>query len=85
MTVRDAVESLNLSEKLVIYRTYGPNDEDMFVGLCKYDGKDLIPYDGDSYSLDDEIIGFKLDKKYLTVWYKSKWLVGEEYEQRFLE
>ena len=79
MTVRDAVQSLNVSEKFVIYRTYGPDDEDIFAGICKYDGEQLIPYDGDDYSLDDEIIGLKLDDKYLTVWYKYEWL-GEDNE-----
>lgn len=72
MTVRDAVQTLRINEKFVIYRTYGPGGEDLFAGICKYDGEELIPYDGDNYSLDDEIIGLKLDSQYLTVWYKTE-------------
>lgn len=72
----------NISEDVVItYRTYGPNGEDLFAGMCAYDASNnyLYPLDGDSYSLEDEIDEFEYSwenpkQRELTVWYKSKWI-----------
>lgn len=62
---------------LIEYRTK-LNGEDIFAGECKYtnDGK-LLSIDGDSYSLDDEIIHYEIselpyDQQIITVWYESE-------------
>ena len=83
MTTGDAVRAYareSDAEGLEIeYRTYGPNGEDLFAGACRHEGGILIPKDGDSYHMSDEIIGSEIWKNedgtpVLTVWYESKWI-----------
>lgn len=57
------------------YRIFGPNDEDMLFGYCRWTGSELIPEDGDLYYLDDKIIKHEwtgLNK--LTVWIEGGWI-----------
>ena len=81
--VLDRLSAANepIGNLLIMYRTYGPNDEDLFAGYCRYKDGELIPEDGDSYSLNDKIIDYKFDyddddSPYLIVWYKSEWISG---------
>lgn len=62
----------------VEYRTYGPDDEDVFSGLAYWDGETLKPVDYDDYSIEDEICDYEFLNGLLTVWYKSGWLVEGE-------
>lgn len=66
---------------LIEYRTKGPNGEDLFAGECRYKDGELIPCDGDSYSLEDEISHYEIaelpcDYQIITVWYESEWVCG---------
>ena len=83
MTTGDAVRAYARkadAEGLEIeYRTYGPNGEDLFAGLCRFEGGELISEDGDSYRMDDEIVGSEVGRTtdgtpLLTVRYESKWI-----------
>lgn len=38
-----------------------PDEEDMQFGCCRWDGKSLISYDGDSYYLGEEIYKYTFD------------------------
>lgn len=80
MTVKDALDYYGeLNDVLIMYRTFGPNDENILAGYCRYLNGKLISEDGDSYSLDDVISDHLLDyddnnNPYLIVWYKSEWI-----------
>lgn len=80
----DVLKSFSPRDKLkkvtIVYRTYGPDGEDLFTGQCEWDWKNdkLIPLDGDSYSFEDPIIKHEAvyngDKTMtVTVWYESSW------------
>ena len=80
MTVRDAIEKTGYLCGDVEYRTncfLDGKENDIWTGACYYNGESLIPYDDDSYSLDDEIVRYEFfdssERKMLTVWYESKW------------
>lgn len=65
---------LNKPYEYITYRTIinidgVPSDE--FIGCCKYDGKNLISLDGDTYSLEDEIEKYKIRDDELIVWEKD--------------
>lgn len=63
------------------YRCYGPapDYEDMMFGYCRWTGKELESIDGDSYSLDDEIIKYEqIDEHLLIVYFEAQWIGGEE-------
>lgn len=63
----------------IIYRTHGPDGEDILAGFCRWESGQLISEDGDSYSLDDEITDYQIElfhddeeelmSPYLVVWY----------------
>lgn len=79
MTVRDAIEFTEFERGDVEYRTNGPTHDEIWVGTAFYNGETLIPYDGDSYFLDDEIDKFEIRhpegvNDYLVVWYESTWV-----------
>ena len=87
MTVKDAIEKTGFRFGHIEYRTNAVIDgeeQNIFAGLCSYDGEKLISLDGDSYSLDDQINWAKFDKgdmdnnrpDVLTVWYESRWVSG---------
>ena len=49
--------------------------KDMLFGYCRWDGKNLISSDGDSYHLDEEVKGYEyngLDNS-LTYWIHVTW------------
>ncbi len=88
-TIQEVINELNLQNATnpvrVIYRTFGPDGEDLFAGACDYyrEYNDLISLDGDEYSLWDQVEDYKYEPEaiedgiaVLTVWYKSKWARG---------
>lgn len=82
MTVRDAIQKTGFAYGEVEYRTYGPTNEEIWTGSTLYDGNTLVPYDGDSYCLDDVISKFEKRSPegvndYLVVWYESKWIMPQ--------
>ena len=82
MRLRDILDKYHSGDIYISYRTNGPNGEDLFAGACLWDGKKLIPLDGDGYSLDDVITYYEMyddendEDKFLAVWYKSNWTCG---------
>ena len=73
----------------ITYRTYGTDGEELLAGFCRYENGEIIPCDGDSYSLDDQIIKYSMDldddengnmKMQLTVWYESEWITDDAYQ-----
>lgn len=78
-TVKDALAYYGgLYDTPIVYRTYGPDGEDLLAGYCRHVNGKLISEDGDSYSLDDIICDYCLDydnddNVYLIVWYESEW------------
>lgn len=54
---------------------YGEIEDGILVGYCWWDGDDLIPLDGDYYSLDAEIERFEFESEdSLVYWVHSDWL-----------
>lgn len=81
--IREYARTADAEGLEIEYRTYGPNKEDLFAGACRYENGELIPEDGDSYRLTDEIVKSEVTettrgKPLLTVWYESKWITGKE-------
>lgn len=62
------------------YRTMAPGNNDIYVGGCTVTrSMELIPYDNDSYSLNDVFIDYALETSmsgeiYFSCWYKSVWI-----------
>ena len=47
----------------------------IFTGACEWTGKELIPCDGDIYSLDDPVFDYRWEEDgTLTYWIESTWL-----------
>jgi hypothetical protein len=67
---------------IIEYRTFHPAYGDLYQGTCAWDGNNLIAYDNDNYSIEDEITDYKITRQkdslpdILTVWYKSGWITG---------
>ena len=81
MTVCDAIKETGFEHGDVEYRTYGPTHEEIWIGTALYNGNELIPYDGDNYSLNDEIDKFEVKHPegiddYMVVWYESNWVIA---------
>ena len=83
MTVRDAINKTEFSYGDVEYRTNSfiqGKENDIWMGTVLYDGETLVPYDHDTYSLDDEIVEYEYvdngEDPYLIVWYESKWIMS---------
>ena len=67
--VKKLADILDKPYKKIIYRQYDPYlKRDLFVGMCEYDGKTLIPYDGDIYNFYDEINRYEVTDDKLIVW-----------------
>lgn len=85
MTVKDAIEKTGFRYGDVEYRTnifIDGRKNDTWIGTVLYDGETLIPYDQDSYSLDDVINDYEyvgdVEEPYLIVWYESRWIIGAD-------
>ena len=57
----------------IFYRMFLPTGEDFFAGHCKYENGELISLDGDTYSLKDRILKYKIDDNNLIVWVDKSW------------
>ena len=86
MTLRDAILSNDIEERnerttqplIIEYRLFLPirfGDDSIFMGMCKYENGFLTSCDGDDYSLNDVINGFKYDKvqDILMVYQETSW------------
>ena len=51
-------------------RAFGPNGEDLYVGLCAWDMRDLISLDGDTYDRWWLIEDYEYTITGMTVWIK---------------
>lgn len=83
--LREVIDEIKMSDNetrlSITYRTYTPDGDDILAGHCFWDivSHKLISSDGDSYSLDDELINSECyfdafsGKHYLVVWYQSDW------------
>lgn len=78
MTFEEILTKLNRNFELIICRTIIelPDDDpvDIFIGQCKYINKpfpQLIPLDGDIYSMTDRIAKYEVEDDELTVWYET--------------
>jgi hypothetical protein len=60
----------------IMVRTYGPDGEDMLFGYCMWTGSELISGDGDSYSIEEEIVKYAFDEYGLIYWFESEWIGG---------
>lgn len=83
MLLNSCVRSqIDINNMTIIYRTYDPDGNDVFAGMCKYHDGELVPCDHDTYSLDDKIIDYQMyhneaeNKWELAVWYESNWMEG---------
>lgn len=68
MTLQDILQQLNLLDKNIKniqYRLVSSHEgfEDELFGYCSYLNGELIPEDGDIYSLNDEFDSFYYDKE----------------------
>lgn len=63
---------------IIEYRTHTPDGTDVLSGYCKWIKGNLVPMDGDDYSLEDEISNYEISQSVslITVWYESKWIEG---------
>jgi hypothetical protein len=52
-------------------------DIDTLFGYCYWNGETLESLDGDAYYLDDEIEKYEYWDDMLVVWFKAKWIGGE--------
>ena len=68
MKLIEAIKKCNLKLPVsIMYRITLPPDlveecghDDTLLGYCEWDGKEIISLDGDSYSLDDEILEYSI-------------------------
>jgi hypothetical protein len=73
-------ELLSDNRLAIEYRTIHPEYGDILTGSCHWNGTELIPDDGDIYSIEDEIEKYVFIQRYdglpddLTIWYKSDWV-----------
>lgn len=70
----------------IMVRVFLPQDidyilyeEDTLFGYCRWDGRNLISEDGDSYDLDDEIVKWEIrifnEEPFIVYWEKTgEWL-----------
>lgn len=71
--------SIDIEDMPITYRTYDPDGNDIFAGMCKYHEGELIPCDGDLYSLEDVIDDYQMfhdeenNRWTMTIWYQSEW------------
>lgn len=82
--ILDTVQKIYPFDEIgVNYRTFDPDGEDMCFGYCsaKRDGDTYIitPFDGDDYSLDDEMVKYEIftdecDDTEICVWFEGEWI-----------
>lgn len=88
MTTLDVIlENKERREPIAVYeRMRGTNHRtgqavDDFTGAYRYEKGRIIPFDGDSYSVYQEIIDYAwANNSQLTVWYQGDYLTAEEFD-----
>ena len=55
----------------VLFPTEIADSKEMLAGVCEWDGKELKSLDGDSYSLEEEIVGFLMLQNEFIYWTKG--------------
>lgn len=86
VTVRDIVQDENYD--CIEWRVTAPehwDEPDMFFGGCKFINGELIPLDGDTYSLDEIVVRYQKwcggdVRNGLTVVVESEWICGGKNE-----
>lgn len=64
--------SVNIMVRTNAQANCGCND--LLFGYCKWDGKNLVSLDGDTYSVEDEISRYEYEADgTLTYWVISEW------------
>lgn len=58
MTLGKALKAYGKEHVVIEYRTYS-SGLNVFAGMCEYKNGELISSDGDSYSLQDELINWE--------------------------
>lgn len=61
-------------------RTADPWGDDMLFGYCHWTGKELVSDDGDSYSIEEEIVKYEFDDYGLAYWFESEWIGANDEE-----
>ena len=81
MTIGDLIKNKNYD--YVEYRLTIPNGSDIFAGCFKSENGEIIPFDGDSYSKNEDVLNYeewsnpKQDiQNGLTVVVKGEWVSG---------
>lgn len=83
MTVKDTLPShpveimvrTNYPESLLPYLSSERIEQGLLVGYCSWDGENLIPADGDYYSVDEVISKYEYEEDgSLTYWTVSEWV-----------
>lgn len=75
--LQEILDNLGIKECDIEFRCeweHGGEHYDELFGLAKYKDGSLIPYDHDSYYLDDKYDRYEYDEQYgLTVWNKGEY------------
>ena len=58
----------------IMARTTDPYGDDMLFGYCYWTGTELVSDDGDSYSIEEEIVKYEFNDYGLAYWFESKWI-----------
>ena len=55
-------------------RTTDPFGEDILFGYCHWTGTELISDDGDSYSIEEEVVKYEFGEFGLIYWFEPEWI-----------
>lgn len=82
MTLSDVLKEYNNRDfNAIEYRTIASidsDDVDLFIGMAAYKNKMLVSLDGDSYSLNDQIVKHELFRDdWLVVYKETTWRKGK--------
>ena len=58
----------------IMARTTDPWGDDLLFGYCHWTGTELVSDDGDSYSVEEEVVKYEFDDYGLAYWFESKWI-----------
>lgn len=74
MKVKDILPDYPVKIMVRMFLPENTGSEDCLFGYCRWDGKELISEDGDSYFLEEEIVKYEFDNYGLTYWIKTGWM-----------
>lgn len=58
----------------IMARTTDPWGDDLLFGYCHWTGTELVPDDGDYYSIEEEIVRYEFNDYGLAYWFESQWI-----------